>query len=213
MTYSLLFELVKKNWKLAAFIVVSLVAVYFYLHARSERERADEAEKGRSAAIALSNSWQQMTTRYKNSYGDEVLKVQALEVDKTNIEALSKSKELEWLKKFEGLKKNAGNLRDAATFQSNLNTSEIVTRTVYVPCKDSLKASDYEFVDQWNTIKAKVIGTPTIEIKDRYYVVFELQRPKGWFWKFQWSKKNVVGEITNSNKLIKIDSAAVFSVR
>lgn len=208
-----LWPLVKNNYKLIAFIILIILVILLYLSRESEKYRADEAEKGRDAAILISNGWEQMSTVYKNKFGDQVIRTQAVEVDKVNIEALSKSKELQWLKKFDGLKSNSGNLQSAESFTTEFQTKDISEKIKYLPCKDSVKAFSFDFHDQWNDIHAVVLDTPKIEIRDEYYGVIELHRPKGWFWKLKWRKFEPISEITNSNKLIKIDSIAVFVVK
>ena len=206
-------KLLKENWKACAFVFLAIVVIFLWLRLQSETHRANEAERGRDAAITLSNSWQQMTQVYKNKYGDLIHKTQVQEVDITNLKALSKSKELEWLGKFDGLKKDNKNLQSAFTFESTFFGSEVPEKIVKVPCKDTIRAFRYDLKDQWNDIHALVLDTPKFEIKDRYYGVIELKRPKGWFWKLQWRKFDPVSEITNSNKLIKLDSIAVIQIK
>ncbi len=220
MSYLLILEKLKsilpfliKNWREVLIVVLGILVVLFYWHGRNERDRAEEAERGRDAAITISNGWQKMSTVYKNKYGDQVIKTQALEVDKVNLEVLSKSKELQWLKKFEGLKKNASNLQSASSFSTDFNLDAVPEKIKYIRVKDSLKITEFSIHDQWNNIHAMVTEIPEISISDRYYGVVYMKRPKGWFWKFQWSKWESVSEITNSNKLIRIDSVAVIVIK
>ena len=206
---------VKDNYKAIAFGILAIAVVYLYFRATAEHTRAVEAEKGRDAAIALSNGWQSTSVTYANKLGDQVTRTTALELDKVNVTKLANSRELYWLQKFEGLKKNNGNLQSAETFEISLETEKVHSEEIKIPCppKDTIMAFKYAYKDAWNDIRATVLDTPKLEIRDRYYAVIELKRPKGWLWKFQWSKRDAVSEITNSNKLIKIDSVAVITVK
>lgn len=207
-----LLSIFRSNYKLFSFIGLIILVIILYLRGQSEKHRADEAEKGRTAAIALSNKFEGQSTTYRNKLGDQIIRTQTLEVDKSNIEALSKSKELQWLRKFDGLKGNASNLSSASTFSSDFDFDQVPEKIKWLPCKDSVKGFVFELHDKWNYIHVMALDTPKIEIHDKYYGVIELKRPKGWFWKFQWSKREAVSEITNSNKLIKIDSVAILVV-
>lgn len=206
---------VKSNYKLIAFVVLIILVILLYVRGQSEKNRADQAERGRDAAIIMSNGWKKMSTVYKNKLGDEVIKTLALEVNNINLAALRKSDKLAWLNsdKFNGLKKNLSNLQSAESFTTEFEAKDVPEKIKYLPCKDSVKAFSFDLKDEWNDIHAVCLDTPKIEIRDKYYGVIELHRPKGWFWKFQWRKWEPVSEITNSNKLIKIDSVAVFVVR
>ena len=208
-----LLPFIKNNYKLIAFIVLIILVIYLFLHGRSEKERADQAEQGRDAAIQISNGLSSLSHKYKNKQGDTVTVTKVIGIPKSQVDDLLKEKELQWLKKFEGLKKDGSNLQSAETFTTKFESNEVPERIKYLPCKDSLQATAFDLHDKWNDIHALVVGTPIIEIRDKYYGVIELKRPKGWFFKFQWSKWETFSEITNSNKLIKIDSVAVFVVK
>lgn len=207
-----LWPIIKSNYKLFTFIVLIVIIIILYFRVKSETHRANEAERGRTAFVTLSNSLNKLSTIYKNALGDQVTRTQTIQVDRNNIEAISKSKELQWLNKFDGLKKNKSNLQSASTFSSDFDFDQVPEKIRWLPCKDSLKGFAFDLHDQWNDIHAIVLDTPRIKIKDHYYGVIELKRPKHWFWKFLWSKRNPVSEITNSNKLIKIDSVTVIVV-
>lgn len=200
-----------KNWKLISLATLVITIVVLFLMLKSETHRANEAEHGRDAAVKLSKSWQQMTVVYKNKVGDLIHRTQVIELDAKNAKAVADSRELEWLKKFEGM--NASKLQSANTFETSFISEEVPKKEIKIPCKDTLKAFSFDFKDQWNDIHAVVIDTPKLVIRDRYYGVIYLKRPKGWFWKFQWGKWTPVSEITNSNHLIKIDSIAVIQVK
>jgi hypothetical protein len=194
-----------------ALLLVSNAAIGWF--ATRQMKRADEAEIGRDAAVTLSAGWEHRTTEYVNKYGDAVKSIKALEVDKKNIIALHNHRELQWLNKFDGLKKDKSNLKSAMTFTSTFDTSSVKETIKYLPCQDSIKTFVYDYQDEWNNIHAIVIDTPTLDIRDRYYAVIESRRPKNWFIKFQWRKRETYAEITNSNKRIPLDSLSVIVVK
>ena len=208
-----LWPFIRNNYKLIAFVVLIILVVILYLSRQSEKNRADQAEQGRDAAIQISNGLSTLSHKYKNKQGDTVIVTQVTGIPKSQVDVLLKEKELVWLKKFEGLKTLGNNLQSGETFTTGFIAKEVPERIVYRPCKDSVKAFAFDLHNEWNDIHAIVLDTPKIEIRDKYYGVIELKRPKGWFWKFQWWRFEPVSEITNSNKLIKIDSVAVFVVK
>lgn len=204
---------IKSNYKLIAFIILIVMVIYLFLHGRAEKERADQAEQGRDAAIQISNGLTSLSHKYKNKQGDTVVVTKVIGIPQSQVNDLLKEKELQWLKKFEGLKKDDSNLQSASSFSSEFDFNVVPEKVVKIPCKDSLKAFSFDVHDKYNDIHAIVIDTPRIEIRDHYYSIIELKRPKGWLLKFQWSKREVIGEITNANKLINIDSVAVFVIK
>lgn len=208
-------DFIIKHYNTIAFIILVVLVIYLFLHARSEHRRADDAEEGLKTAIHISNGLSAENHKYRNKQGDTVLVTTVETIPKSQVEQLLKERDLVWLKKMEGLKKDGTNLESATTFVSEFDgkTLDKFTQIIKIPCADSLRGTEFSIHDQWNDIHATVIGKPTIEIRDRYYASIELQRPKWWFWKLLWSKRVAIGEITNSNKLIRIDSAAVFTVK
>lgn len=204
----------KRNYKTISFIVVTVLMFYFWWSSNHQRHRAEEAEAGRDAAIKISNGLSSEVRRYKNKQGDSVLVTKVIGIPKSQVDALLNERDLQWLKKFDGLKKNGSNLRSAETFDVSFKDDVIKHDTVKLPCKnDSIKAKKFQYKDSWNDIEALVIGEPKLQIKDHYYAVVYLKRPKGWFFKFQWSKREATAEITNSNKLIRIDSLSEIYIK
>ncbi len=178
---------------------------------KSERRRANDAEQGRDAAIHISNGLSAEIHKYRNKQGDTVLSVKSVVIPKSQVKSLLGQNKLGWLKKFDGL--TSSNLVSGESFTIQAETASIPKDTVYLPCKDSIAASRYDYHDEWNDIHAVVIGKPIFEIKDKYYAVLEMKRPKHWFIKFQWRKREPILEITNSNKRIKIDSVVSIIVK
>lgn len=213
MIYLKILQFFKDYWKPLTYVILILAIVILFMLLKSETQRANEAEQGRDAAIHISNQLSTENHQYRNKQGDTVTVSKAEVIPKSQMEALLKQKDLSWLKKLEGIKQNGSNLQSAETFSTEFKEERVPERIVYLPCKDSVKAFSYDFHDKWNDIHALVLDTPKIEIKDRYYVAIELKRPKHWFLKLQWGKREPILEITNSNNLINIDSLTVIVIK
>ena len=215
-------RVITKHYKLAAFLIVAALAVYFYLMNQKNVTRADHAENGRDAVVLISNLHKKEATRYKNKFDNEVVKVKSIEIERDQLKHAAKLKELDFLKGFGGLKKDFKNLESAHTFTTSLKDSllnALAMRPTTIPCDgDSIKAFTYQYLDDWNNIVAVVLDTPKVECRDRYLVALEINRTEKWFWKglkkFNWKNQwEPFGEVYNKNKLITIDSAAVFKIR
>ncbi|HTH58256.1 MAG TPA: hypothetical protein VL728_19555 [Cyclobacteriaceae bacterium] len=207
----------KRNYKTIAFIIAVALVIYLFLRLGHERRRAEDAEAGRDAAIRISNGLSSEVHRYRNKQGDTVSVAQVVTVPKSQIDELLKERDLQWIKKLEGIKKDGSNLQSAIKFDATFDASKIKADPVSVPCPNvSLNLKRYRYKDEWNHISA--LNIDTLDIRDSYAAALELKRPNGWFWKgfkrFNWGKQwEPVCEITNSNKLIKIDSIAVITVK
>jgi len=205
-----------KNWRESLIALMAVVIIVLFFHGKHEANRADQAEQGRDAAIQLSN--EQTSTKYKNKQGDSVVVTKVISIPQSQVDELLKQNSLKWLSKLEGIKKNGSNLSSGWTMSADFDLSEVPERAVKIPCKDSIKARLFELHDKYNYIHAIVLDTPTVEIHDKYYGSIELKRIKHWFWKglihLGWGNTwEPVSEITNSNKLIKIDSVQVFVIK
>jgi len=206
------FPWIKANYKLVAFVVLVILVIILWFRGEKAIHRAEEAEIGRDVAIEMSNKSTSHSEKYKNKQGDTVTVTQVIGVPQSQVDALLKANNLQWLKKFEGLKKDGSNLQSATSFETDFKGVMVPETVKYLPCKDSVKAFAFDLHDGWNDIHALVVDTPKFEIRDKYYAIIEMKRPKHWFWKFQWSKWEPISELTNSNKLIKIDSISVLVV-
>lgn len=169
---------------------------------RSAEEKAKENE---IAARAANKNYESIAVNYINDKGQLVTVVEAYQLSKENTrKALEENKRLNnIIKQFHVKPKN---VESANTFSLEFQEQLIKHDTVYIPCKDSLKVMKYTYRDQWNDIQAMSIDTPKLDIRDRIYAIETRTRPKAWFWKLQWSRWQSNYEITNANKMIKIDS-------
>jgi hypothetical protein len=134
----------------------------------------------------------------------------AISLDRANFKKALESNDLAWMKKF----RNHERAQSASTFDSFFAPEDKIVRdTIYVPCQDSIRAFKYLYKDSYNHIEATVLDTPKVEIRDRYYVVVTRARPKRWFLKLQWSRWEFTGQVTNLNRLIKVDSVNTILVK
>ena len=209
---------IKTNYKLVAFVLLVILVIILWLRGEKAIHRAEEAEIGRDVAIKISNGLTALSHKYKNKQGDTVTVTPVIGVPQSQVEALLKAKDLQWLKKFEGLKKDGSNLQSATSFETEFEGVMVPEKIKYLPCKDSVKAFAFDLHDGWNDIYALVVDTPKFEIRDKYYAIIEMKRTKRWFWRglihgFTWGHEwEPISELTNSNKLIKIDSVSVLVV-
>lgn len=192
----------------AMLIVALLGAVGFY------KDKATQNAIGRDEAIRIATGRAQETEVYRNKLGDTVRITRAAEVNLENFRALQKTKELEWMNKFERLRKSQKNVNAAGSIGSHFNSGAIEHDTVYVPCDTTgmVRAFKYHYQDAFNNIQATVLDTPRLDIRDKLYWVMEWERAHKFLF-VRWGKKEWFQEVTNSNKLIKIDSQSVFVIR
>lgn len=217
------------NWKLykGMFVagLIMAVAILFLLWRKAETKANDNAN-GRDVAVAMMGESVSRETFYKNKLGDTVIRAKAYEVNISNLQALAKANDLQWLKKFDWLKRDLKNLKSAQSFDLSFASEEIKSTPLSLDSLfgkgeltlDTTKtyplggARHFQIKDAWNDIDAIVIGEPKLEIRDRLYAVIYSKRPKAWFWKLKWSKREYWAEASNSNKLIKIDSISTIVV-
>ena len=189
-------------------IAVLLTAVWFLFQwGTAQKNRAVQAEIGRDAAI---KDFRNISTKYINAQGDVVTMSRAISLDRANFKKALESNDLVWIKKF----RNHERAQSASSFDSFFAPEDKILRdTVYIPCKDSIRSFRWYYRDDYNHIDATVLDTPKLEIRDRYYVVVTRARPKRWFLKLQWSRWEFNVQVTNLNRLIKVDSINTILVK
>jgi hypothetical protein len=193
-------KLIWRYRELLAIAVLLAVIWFLFQWGTTQKNRAVQAEIGRDAAI---KDFRNISTKYVNAQGDVVTMSRAISLDRANFKKALESNDLAWIKKF----KNYKNTQSASSFDSFFAPEDKIVRdTVYIPCKDSIRAFKYLYKDSYNHIEATVLDSPKIEIRDRYYLLVTRNRPKNWFIKFQWSRWEFTGQVTNLNRLIKVDS-------
>jgi hypothetical protein len=201
-----------KRITITAIVILLLCNVGLGLLVSKYYRQAENNAIGRDEAIRIANGARQETEVYRNKYGDQVTKTKAAELDVTNLKALAKTKELEYLKKFNVKPRR---IESTGTISTILKTDSIKYDTVYVPCDSTFtKAFHYVLHDEWNDIDALVLDTPRLEIRDKIYWVQEWQRKHKFVFKnWRFGKKEWFQEVTNENNLIRIDGQSVFVIR
>lgn len=206
------FKLIK--WIALALLVLSVISLG-YAVAYYKNESKQNAI-GRDEAIRIANQKEQESTRYKNQFNQQVVRTKVTEMNLKNFQALSKANELDWLDKFDNLNKKYKNLLAAGSVGSRLDFSDVKRDTILIPC-DSLgytRAFKYQLIDKWNYIEAFVIDTPRLEIRDKIYWTLEWRKKhKFIFKKWRFGEKEWFHEVTNENKLIKLDTQSVYKIR
>lgn len=192
-----------KHYLIALSILLILISSGLAKHYHAKLK---EAERGRDAAIS---DYKNVTVKYVNAQGDIVSQTKAFELSKNEYKKALENKDLQWGKKFKDFK----NTQAAQSFTTTIEVEKIKRDTIRIACKDSIKAINFHYKDQFNNIQATVIGKPIFEIHDSYYAVITKNRPKNWFIKLQWSRWEFKGQITNRNKLVKVDSLQTFVIR
>jgi hypothetical protein len=210
-------KFLKENWKVCLFVLLVFAVVILWMLWQSQIHKTHDAEEGRDAAIHVSNGLSQDVHKYRNKLGDTIQVLKSIMVPKSQVEDILRQKDLAWIKKFEGIRKNGSNLSSAESFTVQLESNEIPQTPVTIPCpKDSLKLKLYRIKDAWNDISVFMADSSRLDIKDHYYAIHDFQRKKGWFFKGLWSKSKKfeqVLQITNSNKKIKMDSVVSIVVK
>ena len=185
-------------------LILALLSAGGYI--KHLRAKLHNTEQGRDAAIS---DYRNVTTKYVNAQGDIVSQSKAFELSRNEFKKALESNDLKWIKKFNDYKR----AQSAQSFTTVLTTDRIIRDTLFIPCKDSIKAFRYHYKDFYNDIEATVIDTPKISIRDKYYVIVTRNRPRNWFIKFQWSRFEFHGQVTNLNRLIKTDSVQTILVK
>jgi hypothetical protein len=174
-------------------------------------EERDIAEADKATAIQFATGEKNKTEVYINKFNNSVARTKAAEVSLSNVNALRKTDRLEHLKEVEGLKKNLKNLESTATVTAEIKGDKIPFQTVYLPCKDSIKAFHYLLTDKWNNIDAMVLDTPKFDIKVPIQSTVYWKRKTKVLW-FRVGKKEWIIESTSPNTLVQITSQDLIKV-
>ncbi len=169
----------------------------------AERGNRINAETARDAA---NKDYMELNVKYRGVQGDLITKTRTIQLNERNFHKALEANELKWVKKFNAKKKE---VEGVISFVSEFETDSIRYDTVRLPCEDTFEVFLYNYQDEYNTITAMVTEVPILEIRDRLYLVETNDRPKGWFWKLQWGRRERHLSVTNSNKLVTIDSVVV----
>ena len=193
--------------KVIGIIIGILILIYCWgvtQYALKQKEEKEIAQTERDQAVAIATQQKEETTHYKNAYNQEVARVKSTQISLDNVNRLIETKELSWLKQFNGLKKKYRNLEQASSVDMSFRGDSIIRRTIYVPCSDTLKLFRFYIHDEYNYIDAVVLDTPVFELKAPVYIanLWDINKFLG----LRLGIKEWVTEATTPNKLIRIDS-------
>ena len=193
--------------KTVGIIVLILILIYAWgvtQYALKQKEEKEIAQTERDQAVAIATQQKEETTHYMNAYNQEVARVKSTQISLDNVNRLLETKELSWIKQFDGLKKKNRNLEQAASINMSFRGDSVIRRTIYVPCSDTLKLFRFYIHDEYNYIDAVVLDTPVFELKVPVYIANLWERKK--FLGLRIGKKEYFLEATTPNKLLRIDS-------
>lgn len=155
---------------------------------------------------------------YKLENGQLVATKDAAILDLKTVKKLSEDKDLQWIKQFEGIKKNLRNLETA----TQINTETIasmkgaVTDTVVVVDSTEHKAFSFDNSDKWMEVKGVVI--PDLKTVDTFIKV-QVPIEGVMFWKrkkvlgLRLGRKEWSSEFTSPNPYTKITTLNQILIR
>lgn len=200
--------------KTVGIIAVVILVLYAWGATRfaiSQKNAKEEAQAERDQAVSIATQQKEQTIHYLNAYNQEVAKVKSTEISLDNVNRLMETKEFNWLKQFESLKKKNRNLEQAASINMSFRGDSIIKRTIYIPCSDTLKLFRYYIHDEFNHIDAVVLDTPVFKSRIPIDIVGLWERKK--FIGLRIGRKEWFLEATTQNKLFPIDSLVHYTIR
>lgn len=196
--------------------IITAVLILLYAwgvtqYAIKQKEDKEIAQEERDQAVSIATKEKEETTFYRNAYDQEVAKVKSTELSLDNVNRLIETKELNWLKQFESLKKKYQNLEQATSINMSFRGDSIIRRTIYMPCSDTIKLFRYYIHDEFNYIDAVVLDTPIFQSRIPLNIVGLWERKK--FLGLRIGKKEWFIEAITPNKLYPIDSLVNYTIR
>lgn len=176
-----------------------IAASFFYGKWKTARHERDEF-----ATIATHQAGR--VTHFENKYKEMVTKTQAAMVSEDNVKRLSETKELEYLKHIEGLKKSMRNFENSSVFEAEVKLPDSVL-VPYAVKDTSLHFFRWLVMDKYNRIEAVVLDTPVFDMKVPINVVTYWERKRK-FLGIRFGRKEYFTEAYSPNKLVRIDSVA-----
>ncbi len=155
---------------------------------------------------------------YENDNGKLVTRVKSLEIQNTTIKQLADAGQLDWLKEFDGLKKNMSNLESAFRLQAkagdSINVKLQQLQLTYInEHGDTImfQGVKFKYSDKYANIRAVQISP------DSANLVYDIQVPvsgvlyskKKWFL----GKKRYEAELITDNPHAKLDSIITLQVK
>ncbi len=183
-------------------LISGFFAYTFYNKYKEEKEQKEGVEQ-------LFSKKQAEVEVYKNKYGQAVNRVEGITLENKTIKQLVKDGNLQFLKEFEGLRKNYKNLEFAFQLQAkSIDSLRIHLRdsvTSYIDNKgDTIKftAKNWNKEDKWSKFTYKQISPDSAILK------YEVDVPLDgvYFFKRKWflGKKRHFAEVVSTNPHVKI---------
>lgn len=194
--------------KIEIFLLVIFGISVFLAHTYYNKYLEQKDEK-QNIELLFSKNIEELQV-YKNRQGQLVVKNEVPIIDNKSVKDLVNQGNLQFLKEFEGLKKNYKNLENAFSVQSkvidSLNVDLSKTLEIYIDKKgDSVKfiALNWSYEDKWSKFELKQFTPDSANFK--YTTIVPLDGVL--YWKRTWflGKKHYFSEITSENPHIKIN--------
>ncbi len=209
--------LVRKHWKLALIVITILWLIYYQQRARHFQIENEKNANDLRVVTGVVTGEKMRTKFYENRLGDQVAKTQKMEITANTLENLLRSKELSWASTFDAKTKQIDAL--TATIAS-ISLSSAPTVEHYIPCADSIKTYVLEVHDTLNNISIKAIAPIILDIEIPLYELDLWQRNKfprltigQKTYGLRVGKKEWFKEITTPNKLVKLNSQVIYTIR
>jgi hypothetical protein len=155
---------------------------------------------------------------YKNKNDQLVVQTEILELQANTVKDLAKRQELQWLKEFEGLKKNLKNLESGYKLQALATDSvkaKLETLQLFsIDYKgDTIiyKGMQFVYTDEFTTLTAKQLTSDSINVK--YSVKVPLSGVVYWHRKWFLGKKTYKAEVTSSNPNVEISEVLTLKIK
>lgn len=190
-------------------------------------KRISTLKEERDQSLDYIKSKDDSITYYVNAYGRQTARLKTSELTNRNMKELMETRELEWVKQFKSVKKNANNLESAS------QVSAVATGEFLIPLNNiswTIDASDSNIVmrdtvhfcpprhfdnhNEWFRIQGKVttdsiVVTPMVPIKLESVVTWERKRK---FLGIRFGKKEYYSEISSPNPYVEITEVKVIRV-
>lgn len=159
-------------------------------------------------------------TYYVNAYGRQTARLKTSELTNRNMKELMETRELEWVKQFKSVKKNAKNLESASQVSAvatGLFSIPLTVRDSNIVTIDTVHFCPTRHFDnhnEWFRIQGKVtadsiVVTPMVPITLESVVVWERKRK---FLGIRFGKKVYFSEISSPNPYVNITDVKVIRV-
>lgn len=211
--------------KLTLFLAVIVMILGMSLTFMAKRISTLKEERDQSLDYIKSKD--DSITYYVNAYGRQTARLKTSELTNRNMKELMETRELEWVKQFKSVKKNAKNLESASQISAvatglfsiplsdmaidvGVKDSNIVTIDTLHLCPTRHFDNHYEWFRIQGTVTAdSIVVTPMVPIKLESVVVWERKRK---FLGIRCGKKEYYGESSSPNPYVTITENKIIRV-